>query len=177
MKKHLFFAALLLGAFISCKKNNSGSSASYHVTATVNGKAETFNVNDVATKVSLGGATYISITGFVTSSPTGETLSLGLSNNAGGPAIKAGTYADTSTRYEVTGIYQSSITQQYLAGSNVFINAQGGGTPLTNHFVLVVTAIDSSSIKGTFSGDYFIAGSPGSDKKTITNGDFYVKFH
>ena len=176
MKKRLFFAALLLGLAVSCKKSNSGST-SYHVTATIDGKNETFNVSPAATRTYIGGATYIAISGLATSSPTGGLLELGLSNNPGGPAIKAGTYTDTSTIFTVTGLYQVSTSEQYAAGTVVFFGTSGGGNPpLTNHFKLVITSVDSTSIKGTFSGDFFTGASTSGTKKTVTNGDFYVKF-
>ena len=39
---------------------------------------------------------------------------------------------------------------------------------------IVITAIDSSTVKGTFSGDFYYMGDISGAKKTITNGDFYV---
>lgn len=175
MKKSLFFAALLLGLGISCNKSNSGST-SYHVTATIDGKNETFNVSPAATRTYIGGATYIAVSGLATSSPTGGMLELGLSNNPGGPAIKAGTYSDTSSVFTLNGIYQVSTSEQYAAGSIVVFGTTGGvNPPITNHFKLVITSIDSTSIKGTFSGDYYAGGSTAGAKKTITNGDFYAK--
>jgi hypothetical protein len=175
VKQFLLFAGLLLCAGISCKKSNSGG-GSYHVTATVDGKAETFNVNVVADKITTQGVTSLSIVGFVTSSPTGETMSLNLSTIYGHPLpIKVGTYSDTSTLFNVSGIYQTSITDAYLAGTSVF-QASGSGSPaVVNHFKLVISALDSTSIKGTFSGDFFSGGGTDQPKKAITSGDFYAK--
>jgi len=173
VKRSFLFAGLLLCAGISCKKSNSGSSGSYHVTATVDGKAEKFNVNAIADKITVQGVTSLTLTGFVTNSPTGETITLNVSTIYGRPLpIKAGTYSDTTTLYDVDGFYQTSMSDMYEAGTSI---SQSAGTAIVNHFKLVITSLDSSSIKGTFSGDFI--GGIGSDqpKKTITNGDFYVK--
>src|SRR5579862_4435567 len=116
MKKSLLFAALLLGVGFACKKSSS-SNTSIHLTATIDGKNETFNVSPVATRTSIGGGTYIAIGGLATSSPTGELFQIGLSTNPGGPALKVGTYMDTTTQYTVDAIYQVSPTVSYTAGS------------------------------------------------------------
>ena len=170
-------AVLLIGSFSACNKSNSGASASYHLTATIDGKAETFNVNDIATRTTLGGVTYIAITGFATSSPTGETMSLSLSNGFSRVAFKPGTYSDTASSCDIAGIYQASLSSQFLAGTSVTQSSLLSSVSIANHFKVAITSIDSASMKGTFSGDYFAGGDPTGAKKTITSGDFYVKFH
>src|ERR1700760_365879 len=116
MKKCLLFVALFGGIAISCKKNSSGSSGSYHLTATVDGKAKTFNVSPVGTRVAVNGTTYYSIGGLATSSATGETMEIGFNSQPGGPVFKVGSYTDTSSVYDIEGIYQLSLTQMYTAG-------------------------------------------------------------
>jgi hypothetical protein len=176
MKKCILFAMLLVGAGLACKKGNSGGS--FHVTATINGKNETFNVSAVATRLTIAGATHISIGGLATSTPTGEAVQMQLASHPGGPAIKVGTYTDTTTQYDLVGIYWVDVYHGYLAGTSIYQGSLGGASaPVTNHFKLVITAMDSSSIKGSFSGDYYAAGSTDSAKKTVTNGDFYVQMH
>ena len=166
---------LLVCAGLACKKGNSGSG--YHLTATVDGKNETFNVNAMATHP-YGGIGQIGIGGLATSSPTGEAVQIQLQTHSGGPAIKVGTYTDTTTQYELAGIYWVDNYHAYGAGTSMYqINLRLGSAPIVNHFKLVVTAIDSSSIKGTFSGDYYSGGSTDSARKTVTNGDFYLPFH
>jgi len=146
------------------------------VTATIDGKAVKFNVNAIADKIAVPGVTSLNITGFVTNSPTGETIALSVSNVYGRPQpIKVGTYSDTSTLYDVSGSYQTSLTDSYAAGTTVF-QFNGSASPaVVNHFKLVITSLDSNSVKGTFSGDFFSGGGTDQPKKTITNGDFYVK--
>lgn len=177
MKKCIFFVILFSCAGLSCKKGNSGG-GSYHLTATINGKNETFNVSPIATRISIGGNTYISIGGLAIQSPTGEMLQLGLSTHPGGAAIKAGTYMDTTTQFDVTGLYSVKLGEAYEGGSSIYQSSLGGASaPIRNHFRLVISSIDSSSIRGTFSGDCFYAASTDSAVKTITNGDFFVKIH
>jgi len=175
VKKTFLFVILLAGGLFSCKKSGSGS-GSYHLTATIDGKAATFNVSPVATRTNINNATYFSIGGLATTSPTGASMQIGLSSRPGGPAIKVGTYMDTTTVFNVSAIYQVSITEMYEAGSSMYQGTLGGvSKPITNHFKLVITAMDSASIKGTFAGDFYAYGSTDSAKKVVAGGDFYVK--
>jgi hypothetical protein len=176
VKKITLFSALLVCVFLSCKKSSSNSSSSYHVTATIGGKAETFNVTPVATRLTNGGFTLIAVSGFAAASSTTEVLSLSLTNDPGQATFKAGTYSDTASGYAIGGVYKATTANQYVAGSSVTQPALGSGTPVTNHFSVIITSIDSATIKGTFSGDYFLYGDPTAAKVTITNGDFYAKF-
>lgn len=177
MKKPLFFAALALGALLSCKKNSSGNNSA-HITATVDGKNKTFNFSAVASRVTAYNSTYYSISGFAGNSPTTETMQLSIIALTNGVALKPGTIVDTSTQYAITGIYSATLTEPYEAGSQVYGNTIGSGEPpITNHFKVTVTALDSTSIRGTFSGDFYQYGSTDSTKKTVTNGDFFVKVY
>jgi len=168
------FAGLILCAGVSCKKSSSGGSGSYHVTATVDGKAETFNVNAIGDKISTQGVTAINIAGDVTSNVTGESITVSISTVQNNPQpIRVGTYSDTSTTFNVVGGYNKSLSESYLAGTGIYQSYSQSMT--LNHFKLVITAYDSSSIKGTFSGDFVNTSNIPIVKKSITNGDFYVK--
>lgn len=172
MKKISILSLVLIGLFLSCKKSNSGPSSSYHMTATVNGTAKTFNIGTIATKITNGNVTLITITGFG-STTTGEALTVTIDNGFGASTIGAGTYSDTTAKFDVGGTYLISAGQQFVAGTSV---VQTMGAVITNHLKLIITAMDSQTIRGTFSGDYYYNGDPTSSKKTITNGDFYAKF-
>ena len=178
MKKNVtlflaFIAVIAIAA--SCKK--SSSSPGYHLTATIDGTAKTFNISPYAVKQTNGGAMKIGIIG-VASTSTGESLEIDLANNAGTtyPAIVAGTYADTSTVFDVEAYYTPTLTTEYDAGNTLAQEGVNTVTTYANHFKLVITSIDSVSIKGTFSGDFYFNGDLSAAKKSFTNGDFYAKF-
>lgn len=169
MKKIVLFVALI-GALVSCKKSNSGSSG-YHVTASVDGAAKAFNTAPLATKLTNTSTTQITVDGFATGG--GESISLIIDNAPSGKPIVAGTYTDTTSDFEVALFYTQNLTAAYAGGTTV-----AAGLAIQNHVKIVITSIDTtSSIKGSFSGDLFLNGDVTAAKKTFTNGDFYVKFH
>lgn len=174
MKKITLFSVLLIVLFAACKKSNT---VSYHLTATVDGQAKTFNFNPIATKMTNSGYTFITVTGFSAASLNTETFTLSLHNSITGVKVfQAGTFSDTASAYAISGMYQPSITTQYVAGTGIVAQTLGTSATIANHLKLVITSIDSTSVKGTFSGDCYFNGDPTAGKKTITNGDFYAKF-
>ena len=172
MKKIVLFTALI-GALVSCKKSNSGSSG-YHVTASADGSGKAFNTAPVATKLTNLGNTQITVDGFTTASSSGESLSLIIDNFPSGKPIVPGTYTDTTSDFEVALFYTQNLSTGYAGGTSV---AAGAAVTIQNHVKVVITSIDTtSSVKGSFSGDVFLNGDVTAAKKTFTNGDFYVKF-
>jgi hypothetical protein len=175
MRKTALLVALSLGVLASCKKH-SGSSSSYHFTATIDGKAQTFNVSPLATRLSAFGLTEIAIEGFNgTGTNNTQVLSIGWTAEPPSTAIfGTGTWADTSQSYETIGTYVVSTNEQYVSGSGVTGAATTSGTKGINDLKITITSLDSTAVKGTFSGDFYFMGDISGAKKTITNGDFYV---
>jgi hypothetical protein len=153
---------------LSCKKSSSsGSSGSYHVTASIDGSTHTFNVQPIGTLTTSLGYTIVGVAGAGSTSPNGEVIELTRTNASG--SIVAGTYTDTSSTVLISGMYTASQSASYLCGT---------GTPAVNynHLKIVISSIDKTSVKGSFSGDFFLNDDPSAAKKSITSGDFYVKF-
>jgi len=170
MKKIVLFMALT-GALVSCKKSNSGSSG-YHVTASADGSGKAFNTAPTASKITNTGFTQITIDGFTNAGV--ESMNLIIDNAPSGKPLAAGTYTDTTSAFDVALFYTQNTTTAYAGGTSV---TTGASVTIQNHVKIVITSIDSTAIKGTFSGDVFLNGDVTAAKKTITNGDFYVKFH
>ncbi len=99
-----------------------------------------------------------------------------LDNSNGGGPLVARTYSDTSTVFDMSATYFVSLATQFEAGSFVESLAAGASIPITNHFKLVITSINSTAIQGTFTGDFFSNGDPTAAVKTITNGAFNAQF-
>ena len=173
MKKNATLCLFLFTVLLSCKKGNSGS-GSYHMTATVGGTAKTFNTAVVATKDTVGTYVFITVTG-VASATTGEEINLTLDNSNGG-IIKPGTILDTDLKFNLACTYSPSIGVSYIAGTAVADLAAGTGVTIVNHLKLVITSLNNTAIGGTFSGDCYANGAVGGAIKTVTSGDFYVKF-
>ncbi len=87
------------------------------------------------------------------------------------------TYVDTAFGWDVEGAYAESQSSIYIAGSVLASDALNLGVTVANHLKITFTSIDSTAVKGTFSGDFYLNGedpSRGPDRP-ITNGSFDAK--
>ena len=165
LKKFSFFFVLSLCVFASCKKSGS-SSSDYHMTATVDGQSQSFNLSPLAVKVTNGGLSIIALEGYAGNQSNQQIMAMSWTSYSVGQILVAGNYSDTSSKYALGGNYNPSISVSYVGGNNIMT----GGT----HLKMTITSIDSTAVRGTFSGDFYLNADPSSPKKTITNGDFYV---
>lgn len=199
MKKALFLSAIFACLLTSCMKNtsigddNGGSSnnggsnnggsngggngggssnTSYHVSATIDGKSQSFTVSPIAVKINNAGLTMVTIQGAAgTNANNASIISASWTSLDPSIAFATGTYSDASTNIVVTGTYNPSIATAYISLSPTPFTTLPAGT---NHYTLTITAFDSKTVKGTFSGDVFLNGDASAAKKTLTYGDFYV---
>ncbi|HEV2483230.1 MAG TPA: hypothetical protein VGS79_26375 [Puia sp.] len=173
MKKTAFICIATLCMATACKKSNSGSGSNYHMTATIDGTAETFNVSPLAVNLTNSGETLISIEGLSSSSSSAQSLALGWNNNVPNATLGVGTYSDTATSYSTIGTYDVSSTETYICGSDLASTASSIGSTI-NHLKIVITSVDSTHIAGTFSGDFYLGEDLNGTIKTVTNGSFDV---
>jgi hypothetical protein len=166
MKKPILIVACFAFALAACHKAlvvtpDSG------ISATINGKYETFNVLD---SVRVAGSHGIYLTG--SNDTTSDKVMLFFANVNGNP-IAPGTYTTTTA---------GGNTLQVLLGigpgytyNNYYYTYEITGGP-SYDATLTVTSIDSTSIKGTFNGTVVLESSiPDTGArpiKTITNGKF-----
>ncbi|MDO6434814.1 hypothetical protein Q4E93_29650 [Flavitalea sp. BT771] len=171
MKKILLFTVTIALFSLSCKKSSTSGSP-YYIKASVDGTPKTFNVNAMAMKMSVG-MTSISVVGNVKSAADLEGINITINNSPSGKPIVAGTYSESdATDFAAAAVYNPG-SQTIVWGAGDYPNPPH---PLT----IVITSIDDKTIKGTFSGDFYYTNTAtaqfGPDKKTFTNGEFYVKF-
>ena len=173
MKKLL--AILIVISFYSCKKDNS-SNTNYHFSFTADGVNKTFNSFNWAHFDTTGGYIELTILGANGPTSTDNYLGVYLNNDSGQQPIKAGQYFDTDNKTTLLSTYAVNNVESE-SGQSMAIEASNYNVPITNHFKLNITSMDKTTVKGTFSGDYYQDGDVRNGKKiTITNGDFYVKF-
>src|SRR5215467_6410962 len=116
MRKQLLLAVLAFIILASCKKSSASNHASsnpYHLTATIDGQAITFNQNVAGKRTILLGQTQIDIMG--ANGPAGGVipwLSIGWTNTSDNTFFGTGTWTDTSTKYTVFGLYQANSNDQ-----------------------------------------------------------------
>lgn len=170
MKRLLTLAVSITLLSIACKKSGS-SSSTYYLKANVNDTAKTFNVYAAAHLDTMGGFTTLNIVGDVTSPQNLESINLAINNTPSNKPIVAGTYVETSTDFVVGAVYNPG-------SSTVVYGAPVSPAP-TNPLTITITAIDKNTVKGTFGGDLYYTnittGTYGSTKRTLTNGEFYLK--
>jgi len=175
MKKSALFALLLAFAAVSCKKSDSGSSG-YHMTATIGGQAKNFNQTPpIATNQIVGGEGVLTITGILNAS-TGESFMIMLTNTDG-KLFAAGTYTDDMDQVDMQAVYTVSVAKQYYAGTMMASDAVTQQITIKNHLKIVITAIDTKTVKGTISGDLFDGGDVTVAPTAMVNGDFYAQIH
>ena len=175
MKKSALFALLLVSAAMSCKKSDSGSSG-YHMTATIGGQAKNFNQTPpIATNQISGGEGVLTITGILNAN-AGETFMIMLTQ-PDPKLFTAGTYTDDMDQVSMQAVYTLGAAKQYYAGSAMASEATNQQITIKNHLKIVITSIDTKTVKGTISGDLFDGGDVTVTPTSMVNGDFYAQIH
>ncbi|MGZ8558968.1 MAG: hypothetical protein ACXWWC_11565 [Chitinophagaceae bacterium] len=98
-------------------------------------------------------------------------------NLPSGDDIIAADYPETYTDFEIVTTYKpDQASLGFEAGTSFLEEANMAGVTNSNHFKVTITAINSETLKGTFSRDFYEDGDPRAAKKTISNGSFHIKF-
>lgn len=166
----LFF--LLITACLSCSKEDPN--ADYHLTCTIDGVNKKFNISAMAFQSTVTGYQGIALGGAETSSSTSATFGFEIANYPSDKPIIAGTYTDGQTDFEILSTYLTEANESFEAGTTLYQDAISSGATITNHLKVAITSIGNGSIKGTFSGDFYLEAESNGAKKVITNGDFYL---
>jgi len=172
-----YVLVLISLALNSCSKSDDGGN--YHITCTIDGAATSFNTAALA-HIDVdpsGPGRDIIVHGLTGAGTTAGTFGFALTNLPGYDSIKAGVYPDTQTKYEVLASYSgnASLADDYEAGTSTYQEAIRAGNTIANHFTVTITSFTAQTVRGTFSGDFYFNGDAKGPKKSITNGDFYVK--
>lgn len=174
MKKIFLLTLILVTLLSSCKKSND----SYYIRCTIDGIARTFNVQTFAHHETdpTSGRKGIGMGGLATSDPAGDWFGFWVDNIPSGNEIAPGTYTGTMADFGLLGTFTDATAgHDWYGGSSVEEDAVTYSAPIANHFTLTIQSIDGA-IKGTFSGDFYNDGDPRESKKSVTNGEFYLKF-
>ena len=177
MKKLHFFPLIAIASlfqFPSCHKDN-GVDNNYHISFTVDGVARKYSLYTFAHLDTLSG--YIELSAGGTDSPTSldNSMAFYVNNYPGNTAITTGEYADNSVNFEVLSTYTEN-GEEYEAGQSIAEEAVNQNFVIPHHFKIIITAIDKSSVRGTFSGDHFKFGTLATTpKRSIANGEFHLK--
>jgi hypothetical protein len=169
---------LLTVWIISCKKSSSTPGST--ITATINGVNKNFNLMAKALKGTSGGVTEIVISGNNSNSSTSsQTLQFTLDNSFSGDSITTGTYTDTSSTINLTGLFAINAPGNdsiYEGGSTVYENALYDSVTIIKHLTVTIISFSETAITGTFSGDLFPFGNDAATPISLTNGTFNVRF-
>lgn len=173
MKKIFLIALASACLFISCKKSND----SYYFRCTIDGTAKTFNFNPYAHEETENGITSYLTGGFATSSTSGDWMGIYIDNSASGDDIGSGLYEDSSPDFTVLATFtDAAAVIDYESGTSIYEDAITYGHTIANHLKVTIQSNDGKTMKGTFSGDFYPDGNLNGTKKSITNGEFYLKW-
>lgn len=153
--------------------SNSTTTSSYYIKASMDGVAKTFNVGAMGLETDLSGLTMLDITGLASSASNLESIGITINNSGNSKPIVSGSYSELETDGFIVGA-------AYNPGSTTIVYGTGLYPDTINPLKVTITAIDSKTVKGTFSGDFYytntLTDSVGPGKKTFTNGEFNVQF-
>jgi hypothetical protein len=174
MKKIFLIPAFFLLLLISCKKD--GQDQNYYVRFSADGVSKSFTGYVFAHEEVISGYTTLAVNGATSPTSFDDYMGFYIDNFPTAAAILPGIYLDNSPDYTLLSTYNIN-GLEYEAGETVAENAINDGITIANHFTVNITEKTSTTIRGTFSGDfYFEADVQNGDKITITNGEFYAKF-
>lgn len=163
MKKLLVLSALLGVVFSACKKD--GYPVHTFVRAKLNGEVVTFSGLNTATTIAFDKVNILSIIGIDSTANSHDAITININSDA---PIVAGTYSDTSTT-RATGIYNLADSANRVFETGILKN-----TP--HPFVLQITSLTATEVKGIFEGDFISTSFNKGDtsKYTFTEGEFDV---
>jgi len=175
MKRLFFLTSVLAILSLSCNKSHNTGSA-YYIKASIDGVSKNFSGNVFATTVSNVQTNAVNINGLFSSSD-GEGFNLAINSHAANVYITPGIYDDTSSVYTIALTYAPSATSTlYASGNLTSDSAAHHGITIVHHLKVAISAVTSTDITGSFTGDIFLNGDASADKKTVTEGTFYAKF-
>jgi len=179
MKKLIGLALIVTTLLVSCEKekdNQRQQDDNFHFTYKANGTQKAYTGYIGAHLDTTNGFVELTVLGAPAATSFDNYLGFYLSNDDGKGSIGTGQFLDTQTNYTLLSTYAVSAVE-YEAGQSVAMDAVTDNVTITNHFKVNITSMDKTTIRGTFSGDYFVDGSAKNGAKlTITDGDFYLKF-
>ncbi len=170
MKKTYLLCLALLPLLFSCKKDKDDSN-SYHVSFKLDGQAKSYTAFTAGTVTKSDEETSVAIAGTSSATNGEDHFAIALFTQED---PKATTYTDNVDNYMLAGLFSPSASIEYQAGTILNTEAGSSDIIIKNHFKVTITSIDDKSIRGTFSGDFYLDGDPSKEKKTITDGSFYV---
>jgi hypothetical protein len=175
MKKLSLVVSLFAIIFSSCSKQH-GTDENFHFNFTENGVNKSYTGNVLAHRDTVGNYYSITILGSTTATSLNDYMGIYMDNDPVHGSFSAGEYTDNSPSFSVVTTYNKNGIE-YKAGQSVAIDGVYYGIPIAHHFKVTITSINSNTIRGTFSGDFYKDGNVQStDKLNITNGDFYAQF-
>ena len=173
MKRLFTFFTISSILFFSCKKDKADES--FHLSCKIDGQTASFNTASFAGHLTNEAGTGFTFGGLTAATASGDALGFVIIDMGATEKLGAGTYADSSTKFEILTTFTTGADgHAYEAGSTVF-QQTNESSDIANHLKVSITSVTNETVRGTFSGDFFLEGDPTGAKKTITNGDFYLK--
>jgi len=162
----------------SCKKNTVSN---HYISCTIDGIAETFNFKAKAYDTTfVNGTRQIGFSGYLNDSANSPLIDVTIYNWSAQNEISTEAYCDSSSLYDVFSDYYpkftNSISDTVYNASKTTLNELAANSLVQNYFVLNITVISKTELKGTFSGNYYLVSNVKNTPQNITNGQFDLSF-
>jgi hypothetical protein len=116
------------------------------------------------------------VEGFTDSTINSHPNSFGFELFSNTKKVIEGEYTDQDADFMLNSVYtDSSRLKNYIASSSFAVLAEAAGTIISNHLKVIVTELKNSTVRGTFSGDFYENGDPHGAMIKIKEGEFYLK--
>ncbi len=174
MKKILAFCIILAVCSFSCKKESKNED--FHITCKIDGESKSFNSVMLSGNLINNDKRGFVITGQSKLSAEADAFGVVIVDPENDKIVTTGTYTDGSSDYQVLATYhQNENNGDYEAGYEMYNNSVRYSIPIKNNFTITISSLDQNTARGTFSGDFFLDGNLEGNKRTITEGSFYVQ--
>ena len=176
MKKLTIFFILAIALFISCQKNKPNDD-NYYLKFKIDGVDKNYSGYAVFNRDTIAGYITLTIIGANSATSYDDYMGIYLDNSPAGGTIGTGQYDDVSSTYTLLTTHAKNGVD-FEAGQSVAEDAAFYNVSLANHFKVNISSMDGQTARGTFGGDYYADGDvQAGTKLSITNGEFFVKFH
>jgi hypothetical protein len=174
MKRILIFSLLCFAVVASCKKEKGNDE--FYFRFTVDGTTKAYSGFIAAHLDTSAGYVELTLLGANSQTSFDDNMGIYINDFPAQKEIRTGQYDGSSPDFTVLTTYTNS-NLEYESGQSVDADGVLFGIPIANHFKVNITAMDKQSVRGNFSGDYYLDGDvQNGTKLTITSGEFNLKF-
>ena len=177
MKSILKILLVVIVVLSGCTKRPYEKQESFYVSCTIDGIPRTYVFVGAGDRTDPGNG-IISLYAVLDTATDDDFIGVSVNSVNLAKAVTAGNYTDTTTGFQAYSVFGTLSSQiNYNAGSNIVEIAAPAGIDISNHLKVAITELTETTIRGTFSGDFYEEADPSGAIKKVTDGSFYVRMN